>query len=77
MSRAGKEKKKKKEGENELRIFFLSYMSYLKWHYLARRLQMKQPYLLGQKGNDLCTDSIQSLDNFCLQRKEKKYRSIY
>lgn len=48
-----------------------------KLHYFARRLQMKQAYLLGQKGNDLCTDSIQSLDNFRLQRKEKKYRSIY
>lgn len=29
-------------------------------------------YLLGQEGNDLCTYSIQSLDNFCLQETRRK-----
>lgn len=29
-------------------------------------------YLLGQEGNDLCTYSIQSLDNFCLQMTRRK-----
>lgn len=29
-------------------------------------------YLLGQEGNDLCTYSIQPLDNFCLQVTRKK-----
>jgi len=29
-------------------------------------------YLLGQKGNDLCTYSVQPLDNFCLQVTRKK-----